>query len=374
MAEKKLEGAGLRGQVAGQTALSTVGKEGKGLTYRGYAIEELSEKASFEEVAYMLLYGNLPNQSELSKYKEKLKKYRELPSELKKVLELIPASAHPMDVLRTGCSFLGNIEPEGDFSNQTDIADRLISIFPSVVCYWYRYSHDGASIETATDHDSIGGHFLSMLTGKEPSEDDARCLDVSLILYAEHGFNASTFTARTCASTLSDLHSCITGAIGTLRGPLHGGANEAAMEMIEKFSSREEANAGVKKMLEAKEKIMGFGHAVYSTEDPRSDIIKSWAKKLSEQNGDDTLYQVSEEIDKVMDEEKNLFPNTDFYMASAYSYLGIPTKIFTPLFVIGRTSGWSANVIEQRADNRIIRPSEEYIGPEKSDWVDIENR
>ena len=374
MAEKKLEGAGLRGQVAGQTALSTVGKEGKGLTYRGYAIEELSEKASFEEVAYMLLYGNLPNQSELSDYKEKLKKYRELPSELKKVLELIPASAHPMDVLRTGCSFLGNIEPEGDFSNQADIADRLISIFPSVVCYWYRYSHDGVSIETATDHDSIGGHFLSMLTGKEPSKDDARCLDVSLILYAEHGFNASTFTARTCASTLSDLHSCITGAIGTLRGPLHGGANEAAMEMIEKFSSREDANAGVKKMLEAKEKIMGFGHAVYSTEDPRSDIIKSWAKKLSEQNGDDTLYQVSEEIDKVMDEEKNLFPNTDFYMASAYSYLGIPTKIFTPLFVIGRTSGWSANVIEQRADNRIIRPSEEYIGPEKSDWVDIEKR
>jgi 2-methylcitrate synthase len=374
MAEKKLEGAGLRGQVAGQTALSTVGKEGKGLTYRGYAIEELSEKASFEEVAYMLLYGNLPNQSELSEYKAKLKKYRELPSELKKVLELIPASAHPMDVLRTGCSFLGNIEPEEDFSNQTDIADRLISIFPSVVCYWYRYSHDGVSIETATDHDSIGGHFLSMLTGKEPSEDDVRCLDVSLILYAEHGFNASTFTARTCASTLSDLHSCITGAIGTLRGPLHGGANEAAMEMIEKFSSREEANAGVKKMLEAKEKIMGFGHAVYSIEDPRSDIIKSWAKKLGEQNGDNTLYQVSEEIDKVMDEEKNLFPNTDFYMASAYSYLGIPTKIFTPLFVIGRTSGWSANVIEQRADNRIIRPSEEYIGPEKSDWVDIENR
>ena len=374
MAEKKLEGAGLRGQVAGQTALSTVGKEGKGLTYRGYAIEELSEKASFEEVAYMLLYGNLPNQSQLSEYKEKLKKYRELPSDLTKVLELIPSSAHPMDVLRTGCSFLGNIEPEGNFSNQIDIADRLISIFPSIVCYWYRYSHDGVSIETASDHDSIGGHFLSMLTGKEPSEDHSRCLDVSLILYAEHGFNASTFTARTCASTLSDLHSCITGAIGTLRGPLHGGANEAAMEMIEKFSSREDANAGVKKMLEAKEKIMGFGHAVYTSEDPRSDIIKSWAKRLSEQNGDDTLYQVSEEIDKVMDEEKNLFPNTDFYMASAYSYLGIPTKIFTPLFVIGRTSGWSANVIEQRADNRIIRPSEEYIGPEKSDWVDIENR
>ena len=374
MAEKKLEGAGLRGQVAGQTALSTVGKEGKGLTYRGYAIEELAEKASFEEVAYMLLNGNLPNQSQLCEYKEKLKKFRELPSELKKVLELIPASAHPMDVLRTGCSFLGNIEPEGDFSNQIDIADRLIAIFPSVVCYWYRYSHDGVSIETSTEHDSIGGHFLSMLTGKEPSLDDARCLDVSLILYAEHGFNASTFTARTCASTLSDIHSCITGAIGTLRGPLHGGANEAAMELIEKFSSTEEAKLAVLKMLEDKEKIMGFGHAVYSTEDPRNAIIKKWSEKLSKDNGDETLYLVSAEIEKTMDEEKNMFANTDFFMASAYSYLGIPTKLFTPLFVIGRTAGWAANIFEQRADNRIIRPSEEYIGPDHSEWVDIESR
>ena len=374
MAEKKLEGAGLRGQVAGQTALSTVGKEGKGLTYRGYAIEELSKKASFEEVAYMLLYGNLPNQSELSDYKKKLKKYRELPSELKKVLELIPASAHPMDVLRTGCSFLGNIEPEGDFSNQADIADRLISIFPSVVCYWYRYSHDGVSIETATDHDSIGGHFLSMLTGKEPSKDDARCLDVSLILYAEHGFNASTFTARTCASTLSDLHSCITGAIGTLRGPLHGGANEAAMEMIENWKTREEANKNISEMLANKGKIMGFGHAIYSERDPRNAVIKEFSKELSQEYGDDSLYQVSEEVEQVMWDEKKLFPNADFFHASAYFYLGIPTKLFTPIFVMSRVTGWTAHCMEQRANNRIIRPSAEYTGPESSDWVDIEDR
>ena len=374
MGEKKLDGAGLRGQVAGKTALSTVGKEGKGLTYRGYAIEELAAKASFEEVAYMLLYGNLPNQSEYELYSSKLKSYRSLPDELKEVLERIPAEAHPMDVMRTGCSMLGNLEPEGDFSNQNETADRIMASFASIVTYWYRYSHDGVRVETETDHPTIGGQFLSLLTGKEPSEDHARALDVSLILYAEHGFNASTFTARTCASTLSDMHSCITGAIGTLRGPLHGGANEAAMEMIEKYSSREEAKAGVLDLLAKKEKIMGFGHAVYSTEDPRNKIIKSWAEKLSKAGRDETLYQVSEEIEKTMDEEKNMFANTDFFMASAYHYLGIPTKLFTPLFVIGRTSGWAANIFEQRADNRIIRPSEEYIGPDHSDWVDIENR
>ena len=374
MGEKKLDGAGLRGQVAGKTALSTVGKEGKGLTYRGYAIEELAEKASFEEVAYMLLYGNLPNQSEYDLYSSKLKSYRSLPDQLKEVLERIPADAHPMDVMRTGCSMLGNLESEGDFSNQNETADRIMASFASIVTYWYRYSHDGIRVETETDHPTIGGQFLSLLTGKEPSEEHARALDVSLILYAEHGFNASTFTARTCASTLSDMHSCITGAIGTLRGPLHGGANEAAMEMIEKYSSREEAHQAVLKMLEKKEKIMGFGHAVYSTEDPRNKIIKSWAEKLSKSGRDETLYQVSEEIEKTMDEEKNMFANTDFFMASAYHYLGIPTKLFTPLFVIGRTSGWAANIFEQRADNRIIRPSEEYIGPDHSDWVDIENR
>ena len=374
MAEKKLEGAGLRGQVAGKTSLSTVGKAGKGLTYRGYEIEVLAEKASFEEVAYMLLYGNLPNQEEFNTYSEKLKKLRALPNELKEVLENIPASAHPMDVMRTGCSMLGNLEPEGEFKNQNSSADRILASMASIIVYWYKFSHEDIKVDLETEYETIGGHFLSLLTGKDPSEDDIRCLDTSLILYAEHGFNASTFTARTCASTLSDIHSCITGAIGTLRGPLHGGANEAAMEMIEKYSSREEAHQAVLEMLEKKEKIMGFGHAVYSTEDPRNKIIKSWAEKLSKSGRDETLYQVSEEIEKTMDEEKNMFANTDFFMASAYHYLGIPTKLFTPLFVIGRTSGWAANIFEQRADNRIIRPSEEYIGPDHSDWVDIENR
>jgi 2-methylcitrate synthase len=374
MGEKKLDGAGLRGQVAGKTALSTVGKEGKGLTYRGFAIEELAEKASFEEVAYMLLYGHLPNQAEYDSYSAKLKSYRALPVELKEVLERIPASAHPMDVMRTGCSMLGNLEPEGDFSNQNDTADRILASFASIITYWYRYSHDGVRVETETEHATIGGHFLSLLTGQEPSEDHARALDVSLILYAEHGFNASTFTARTCASTLSDMHSCITGGIGTLRGPLHGGANEAAMEMIEKYSDREQAKAGVLDLLANKEKIMGFGHAVYKTEDPRNAIIKIWAEKLSKLSNDATLYEVSDEIERVMDEEKGMFANTDFFMASAYHYLGIPTAIFTPLFVIGRTSGWAANVMEQRADNRIIRPSEEYIGPDNSVWVDMSDR
>ena len=374
MAEKKLEGAGLRGQVAGHTALSTVGKAGKGLTYRGYAIEELSEKATFEEVAFMLLYGNLPNQLEYDNYSTKLKSYRSIPSDLKHVLEKIPKTTHPMDVLRTGCSMLGNLEPEGDFSHQNETSDRILAALPSIITYWYRFSHDGVRVETATDHETIGGQFLSLLTGKEPSEEHARALDISLILYAEHGFNASTFTARICASTLSDMHSCVTGAIGTLRGPLHGGANEEAMNMIEKFSSREEANKKVKEMLANKDKIMGFGHPVYTNEDPRNKITKALSKKLGESSGNSLLYEVSEEVEKVMDEEKGLFANVDFYMASAYHYLGIPTPIFTPLFVIGRTSGWASNVMEQRADNRIIRPSEEYTGPDKSDWFDMSNR
>ena len=374
MAEKKLEGAGLRGQVAGHTALSTVGKAGKGLTYRGYAIEELAEKATFEEVAYMLLYGKLPTQSEYDSYSEKLKSYRSLPNELKEVLERIPKNTHPMDVMRTGCSMLGNLEPEGDFSNQHETADRILASLSSIITYWYRFSHLGERVETSTEHETIGGQFLSLLTGKEPSQEHSRVLDISLILYAEHGFNASTFTARICASTLSDLHSCITGAIGTLRGPLHGGANAAAMEMIEKFNSREEAAESVRQMLENKKKIMGFGHAVYTNEDPRNKIVKSLSKSLGESSGNSLLYEVSEEVEKVMDEEKGMFANTDFYMASAYHYLGIPTQIFTPLFVIGRTSGWAANIMEQRADNRIIRPSEEYTGPDKSDWVDMSDR
>ena len=274
MAEKKLEGAGLRGQVAGQTALSTVGKEGKGLTYRGYAIEELSEKASFEEVAYMLLYGNLPNQSELSNYKKKLKKYRDLPSELKKVLELIPSSAHPMDVMRTGTSMLGNLEPEGEFSNQLNSINRMIATMPSIVTYWYKYSHEGLDIDLVNDEDSMAGHFLHILHGEKPSDLYRKVMDVSLILYAEHEFNASTFTARVCASTMSDIHSCVVAAIGSLRGPLHGGANEKAMELIENWTSKEEAKTKIIEMLGNKEKIMGFGHAVYSIRDPRNAVIK----------------------------------------------------------------------------------------------------
>ena len=374
MGEKKSGGAGLRGQVAGNTALSTVGKTGKGLTYRGFAIEELAEKATFEEVAYMLLYGSLPTQSEYDAYSKKLKSFRSLPQELKDVLERIPKSTHPMDVMRTGCSMLGNLEPEGGFKNQNNTADRILAAMPSIIAYWYRFSHDGVRVNTSTDHDTIGGQFLSLLTGKEPSEEHSRALDVSLILYAEHGFNASTFTARICASTLSDMYSCVTGAIGALRGPLHGGANEAAMEMVEKYSSRAEAKAGLLELLSNKEKIMGFGHAVYTKEDPRNAIIKVWAEKLSQSNGDTTLYEVSDEVERVMAEEKGMFANTDFFMASAYHYLGIPTQIFTPLFVVGRTAGWTANVMEQRADNRIIRPSEDYIGPDNSVWVDMSDR
>ena len=339
MGEKKLEGAGLRGQVAGNTSLSTVGKTGKGLTYRGYAIEKLAEKATFEEVAYMLLYGHLPNQAEYNEYSQKLKSFRSLPGALKEVLERIPKNAHPMDVMRTGCSMLGNLEPEGDFENQNNTADRILASMSSIITYWYRFTHEGVRVDTATDHDTIGGQFLSLLTGKEPSEEHARALDVSLILYAEHSFNVSTFTARTCASTLSDMHSCVTGAIGTLRGPLHGGANEAAMEMIEKYSSREEAKAGVLDLLAKKEKIMGFGHAVYSKEDPRNAIIKIWSEKLASSNGNATLYEVSDEVERVMDEEKGMFANTDFFMASAYHYLAIPTANFHP-FIRHRKDLW----------------------------------
>ena len=371
---KPLSGAGLRGQVAGQTALCTVGKEGAGLTYRGYPIELLAEKARFEEVAYLLLRGKLPNQAELDGYVAKLKGLRALPQPLKTVLENIPRSAHPMDVMRTGCSMLGNLETELDFAEAHDRIDRMLALFPSIICYWYRFSHDGIRIDTVTDDDSIAGHFLHLLHGKKPSATHQRVLDVSLILYAEHEFNASTFTARVCASTLSDIHSCVTGAIGSLRGPLHGGANEAAMEMIERFSSADEATREIQRMLVAKEKIMGFGHAIHREFDPRNPILKAWAKRLADEVGDSRLYPVSEAIEKVMWDEKKLFPNADFYHASAYHFMGIPTKLFTPLFVMSRVSGWCAHVLEQRSNNRIIRPSAEYTGPDSAQWVDIAQR
>ena len=375
MAEAKvLSGAGLRGQVAGQTALCTVGKEGAGLTYCGYDVRDLAKDCHFEEVAYLLYNGELPNKAELAAYMQKLQGLRDLPQALKEVLERIPADAHPMDVMRTGISMLGNLEPEVSFAQQRDAADRMLGAFPAIMCYWYRFSHEGVRISCVSDEPTLGGHFLALLHGKKPSELHCKVMDVSLILYAEHEFNASTFTARVCASTLSDLYSCVTGAIGSLRGPLHGGANEAAMEMIEKFASAEDATAGTLAMLARKDKIMGFGHAIYRESAPRNEVIKAWSKKLADEVGDTVLFPVSEAIDKVMWEQKKLFPNADFYHASTYHFMGIPTKLFTPIFVCSRVSGWTAHVFEQRANNRIIRPSAEYIGVEQRAVVPLASR
>ncbi len=359
--------AGLRGQVAGKTALSTVGVSGSGLTYCGYDVKDLAENCAFEEVAYLLLKGALPTQAELDAYKASLKAQRGLPQALKTVLEQIPADAHPMDVMRTGCSMLGNLEGEdnreiGVFPDQSEKIDRLLAAFPGIICYWYRFSHDGVRIETETDDDSIGAQFLHMLRGEKPNALHEQVMNVSLILYAEHEFNASTFTARVCASTLSDIHSCITGAIGTLRGPLHGGANEAAMELIEKMNNADHAEEEIMGMLARKDKIMGFGHAIYRESDPRNDIIKGWSEKLAADVNDTVLYPVSVRCEEVMWREKKLFCNADFFHASAYHFMGIPTKLFTPIFVMSRLTGWAGHVMEQRADNRIIRPSAEYTG------------
>jgi len=370
----KNTGAGLRGQSAGQTAICTVGASGNSLRYRGYDVEDLAEKATFNEVAYLILKGELPDRTQLDAYEQRLMGLRELPQSLKEVLERIPASAHPMDVLRSGCSFLGNIEPESDFDRQQDVSDRLLATFPAMITYWYRFSHDGVRIDTDTDQHGIGGHFLELLHGRAPSELQARVMDVSLTLYAEHEFNASTFTARVCASTLSDLHSCITAAIGSLRGPLHGGANEAAMAMLERYDSPEQARQDVLHKLASKEKIMGFGHAVYRQRDPRNAIIREWSRKLSQEVGDSVLFPVSEVVEKTMKEEKKLFANADFYHASAYHFLGIPTGLFTPIFVMSRVTGWCAHVMEQRADNRIIRPSADYTGPEDRPVPAIDER
>jgi 2-methylcitrate synthase len=316
----------------------------------------------------------LPEQTELENFSARLHSKRALPASLCEVLERIPADAHPMDVMRTGCSFLGNLEQELNFSNQVNVAERMLACFPAIVVYWYRYSHEGVRIETSSDEDSIGAHFLRLLHGASPSNLAARVMDVSLILYAEHEFNASTFTARVCASTLSDLHSCVTAAIGSLRGPLHGGANEAAMEMIEQYASEEEAVADVMRKLEAKELIMGFGHAVYKLRDPRNAIIKEWSRKLSETSENKVLYPVSVAVERTMKEQKNMFANADFFHASAYHFMGIPTKLFTPLFVMSRVSGWSAHCFEQRSNNRIIRPGAEYIGPEPRPYIPIDQR
>ncbi|EKO5151200.1 2-methylcitrate synthase [Vibrio fluvialis] len=371
----ELGGAGLRGQSAGSTALCTVGKTGTGLTYRGYDITDLANNAQFEEVAHLLLVGHLPTQAELDQYKTRLIGLRGLPQPLKEVLERIPTDAHPMDVMRTGCSMLGNLETEQDFSQQLAATERMLALFPAIICYWYRFSHDGVRIDTEdTSEACIGGYFLKMLTDQAPSDLFKQVMHCSLILYAEHEFNASTFTARVCASTLSDIHSCVTGAIGTLRGPLHGGANEAAMEMIENWKTPDEAEQNILRMLENKEKIMGFGHAIYRESDPRNALIKRWSKELSEKAGDTQLYAVSERVEAVMKREKGLFCNADFFHASAYHFMGIPTKLFTPIFVMSRLTGWAAHVYEQRANNRIIRPSADYVGPDHQQWLPIEKR
>ncbi|MGF1685089.1 2-methylcitrate synthase [Photobacterium japonica] len=369
-----LGGEGLRGQSAGRTALCTVGKSGTGLTYRGYDITDLAHYAEFEEVAYLLLKGKLPTRTELAGYKTTLIGYRGLPLALKAVLEQIPANAHPMDVMRTGCSMLGNLEQEQDFHEEYDKSDRLLALLPAIICYWYRYSHHGVRIETYCDEESIGGYFLKMLTDESPSELHKNVMHCSLILYAEHEFNASTFAARVCASTLSDIYSCVCSAIGTLRGPLHGGANEAAMAMIEQWATPDDAEAGIMAMLENKEKIMGFGHAIYRESDPRNALIKHWAAELSKDAEHPELYTVSERVEAVMKREKNLFCNADFFHASAYHFMGIPTKLFTPIFVMSRVTGWAAHVFEQREHNRIIRPSADYTGPESQPWVAIDDR
>ena len=365
---------GLRGVAAGKTAICTCGGGGHALHYRGYSIESLAASATFEEVAWLLMRGELPTASELEEYRKKLRGLRGLPKALRETLERIPAAAHPMDVIRTGVSMLGAAEPEGDFSRQTDVADRILSALPGIIGYWSQFSASGARIETETDDDSLAGHMLRMATGEAPTAEKLRAMDVSLTLYAEHEFNASTFVARVVAATLSDFHSAIVAGIGALRGPLHGGANEAAMELIGKFSDAESARRGVLEMLKRKEKIMGFGHAVYTVRDPRSDIIKEQARILSSGHPQANLLEVSEAVEEVMRGEKKLFPNLDFYSASSYHFMGVATALFTPIFAVSRTTGWAAHIFEQRADNKLIRPGAEYIGPDEREFTPLEKR